>query len=116
MTWSDDATPIGLIRRRIAEFARERAWEPYHSPKNLASAIVVEAAELLELYLWGDEIDEQKRPRLEEEAADVAICLLNLCNAVGLDLAAAIERKIALNEHKYPAARVRGSAKKYDDY
>ncbi|HJZ84672.1 MAG TPA: nucleotide pyrophosphohydrolase [Polyangia bacterium] len=116
MSWSDDTTALSTLKRRIAEFARARDWERYHTPKNLACATAAEAGELLELFLWQDTLPEGKRAQLEAEVADVAICLLNLCHAAGIDLAAAVERKISDNERKYPPEKVRGSAKKYDEY
>src|SRR5204862_6652398 len=107
---NDQTTPLGELKARVAAFARERAWERFHTPKNLACAVAAEAGELLELFLWQEAA---RRERLEEEAADVAICLLNLCQVAGIDLAAAIERKMAANAAKYPADKVRGSARKY---
>src|SRR5262245_14637999 len=101
MTLSDDATPLRELRARVAAFVEARDWAQYHAPKNLAMAIACEAAELMELYLWVDAgasravTDEPKaRARVEAEVADVAICLLNLCNVVGIDLAAAVEKKL----------------------
>jgi len=111
----DDETPVARLREMWARFVRERDWEQFHSPKNLAMALSVEAAELLEHFLWVDN-DASRRvgddpARLEEvadEIADVAGALLALCNSLGLDLTAAIERKMAKNEKKYPADKIRG--------
>ena len=120
---TDDDTTVGELRRLIAEFIRERDWEQFHDPKNLSMAIATEAAELMEHYLWVDAPesaavtdDPARRVRVEAEVADVAICLLNLCNAIGIDLAAAVDRKLAEVEAKYPADKVRGKALKYDEY
>jgi NTP pyrophosphatase (non-canonical NTP hydrolase) len=110
---NDQSTTLADIKARIAAFAHERDWERYHTPKNLACAVAAEAGELIELFLWQDEA---RRERLEEEAADVAICLLNLCQVAGIDLASAIERKMRANAEKYPADKVRGSSRKYDEY
>jgi NTP pyrophosphatase (non-canonical NTP hydrolase) len=107
---------IAELSVRVAAFAREREWEGFHTPKNLACAVAVEAAELVELYLWQEELPPEKHGRLEEEVADVASCLLNLCHVAGIDLAAAVLRKLETNAQKYPVDKVRGSAKKYDDY
>ena len=123
MTFSDDTTPLAALRARVAEFVRARDLAQYHAPKNLAMAIACEAAELMELYLWVDApasrevtADAAKRARVEDEAVDIAICLLNLCNVVGIDLSAAVERKLGEADAKYPADKVRGRAEKYSDY
>jgi dCTP diphosphatase len=107
---SDKTTSILELRSRLAEFARERDWEKFHSPKNLSVALAVEIAELLELFQWKTEQESYEAlndpltlQRLREEIADVAIYLLNLCNKVDVDLASAIVDKIAQNAAKYPA-------------
>jgi len=84
-------------------------------------ALSVEAGELLELYLWAADDGPQppvasRSPRVAEEIADVAICLLNLCEHAGVDLAAAMEAKIAKNEARYPVDKVRGRLEKHDEY
>jgi dCTP diphosphatase len=115
---SDQDTSIASLRDRLRAFAQEREWEQFHRPKDLAQAVSVEAAELLELYLWqpadtdrDHPPDAVRRARLAEEVADVAICLLNLCNALDLDLADAIVAKIAKNAAKYPVETSRGKAR-----
>jgi NTP pyrophosphatase (non-canonical NTP hydrolase) len=120
-TASDDATPLAALKAKVAAFVEARDWAQYHAPKNLAMAIACEAAELMELFLWMDApasraIGGERRARVEAEAADVAICLLNLCNVLGIDLSAALERKLAEADAKYPAERVRGRAEKYSEY
>jgi dCTP diphosphatase len=124
----DASTKVAELRARVAAFVKERDWEQFHAPKNLAMALACEAAELMEEYLWmdaaesraatqgGSEEGKARRARVEAEAADVAFCLLNLCNVVGIDLASAMERKLAEASAKYPADKVRGQAKKYDEY
>lgn len=109
------------LQARVRAFADARDWGRYHSPRNLAMALSVEAAELLELYLWcADEgpqpLEPSRSPRVADEAADVLICLLNFCDRAGVDLARALESKLARAEAKYPADRVRGKALKYDEY
>jgi dCTP diphosphatase len=119
-----DATGnIAELRARVAAFVAERAWEPFHAPKNLAMALACEAAELMEPYLWveaeasrGLTADPEKRARVEAEVADVAICLFNLVNVLGMDLSRAVDAKLADAAKKYPAEVVRGQAKKYDEY
>jgi NTP pyrophosphatase (non-canonical NTP hydrolase) len=117
----DTTTTIAQIKERIVAFNDERDWGRYHSPRNLAMALSVEAAELLELYLWSADDGPQppvpeRIPKVAEEAADVAICLLNLCHHAGIDLAAAVEAKMAANAEKYPADLVRGKLLKHSEY
>lgn len=102
----------------VAAFMNARDWERYHSPRQVAAALAVEAAELQQLYLWRDDDDpmDDRRESIEAEAADVAICLLNFCNRAGVDLGPAILRKLEAAEQKYPVERVRGRNKKYDEY
>jgi len=93
----------------IRAFVAERAWEPFHDPKNLAMAVASEAGELVAELRWvsSDAADEFAtsggvRARLEDEAADVAITLLMFCDRVGIDLAVAIPRKLEKNAERYP--------------
>jgi NTP pyrophosphatase (non-canonical NTP hydrolase) len=107
------------LRARVRAFADERDWGRFHSPRNLAMALSVEAGELLELYLWtaDDAAPTPERTALAaDEAADVMICLLNFCDRAGIDLGQAVVSKLARAADKYPADRVRGSARKYDQY
>lgn len=115
---------VGVLRalqERLAAFAAARDWEQFHSPKNLAMALSVEAAELVEEFQWLTEeqsqaLDPERRGRVRLELADVFIYLLRISDRLGVDLLAAANDKIALNEQKYPAARVRGDARKYTEY
>lgn len=116
-----DVKSIDELRERLREFARERDWEQYHSPKNLAMALIVEAAELVEHFQWLTEPQSQalppdKREQVAQELADVFIYLVRLADRVDIDLLDAAQKKLVLNAQKYPAARVRGSAKKSDEY
>jgi dCTP diphosphatase len=109
------------LQRRVAAFAAARDWDQFHSPKNLAMALSVEASELLEEFQWLTEeqsrvLDAERRERVRLEMADVLIYLLRLAGKLDVDLARAATDKIALNERKYPADRVRGSARKYTEY
>ena len=109
------------LTERLAQFAKERDWEQFHSPKNLAMALIVEAGELVEPLQWLSEdetkdLSEAQRQALSEEAADVLLYLLRFCDRVGIDLEQAAWAKIAKNAAKYPADKVRGSARKYTDY
>ncbi len=103
-------------------FAREREWEQFHSPKNLSMALAAEAGELMEHFLWTESAASQavvrepaKREEIADEIADVVIYALEFANISGLDLAAAIEAKLAKNAAKYPVEKARGNAKKYTE-
>lgn len=116
----DDTTTIGALRDELRAFNRARDWAQYHSPRNLAMALSVEAAELLELYLWCADEGPQppvasRIPKVTDEAADVAICLLNFCDRAGIDLAAAVRAKLARNAEKYPVARSSGRLERSDE-
>ena len=104
----------------LRAFARERDWEQFHSPKNLACALSVEAAELLEHFQWLSEeqsraLDADKRAAVAAEAADVLLYLLQLCDKLGIDLVRAARQKLARNAEKYPVERSRGSSRKYTE-
>ena len=120
--FTDSATTIQQIKQRIMAFAREREWEQFHSPKNLSMALAAEAAELMEHFLWATPeqsvavaIDPAKRGKIADELADVVIYALEFANTTGLDLAAAIEAKMAQNAKKYPVEKARGRADKYTE-
>lgn len=109
------------LRDLTRQFASERQWQAFHTPKNLAMALSVEAAELMEHFQWlvtgaEHELDEQARTGIRHEMADVLLYLVQLADKTGVDLHAAAVEKIALNAQKYPAARVQGDARKYDRY
>jgi dCTP diphosphatase len=112
---------LAELQAKVRAFSDARDWGRFHSPRNLAMALSVEASELLELYLWcadgGPQPAEPSRdPKVAEEAADVLMCLLNLADRAGIDLEAALLAKLAAAEEKYPVDRVRGRALKYDEY
>ena len=109
------------VLNRLNAFVAERDWEKFHSPKNLAAGLAIEAAELLELFLWvGEEesrkLDEPHLARLREEIGDVQLYLINLAAKFDLDPLECASVKLDINKLKYPADQVRGSAKKYNDY
>ena len=109
------------IRERLAAFAQERDWDQFHTPKNLAMALSVEVAELVEHYQWlptglDAELDEAKRTGIRHELADVLMYLVRLADKSGVDLHAAVLEKMVLNAEKYPVEQVRGDARKYSDY
>lgn len=109
------------LKARVREFVAERDWDRFHSPKNLAMALSVEASELVELFQWLTEEesaapDPERRRRVAEELADVLWFLVRLADKLDIDLLEAAEQKLAANAAKYPADRVRGDARKYDQY
>lgn len=109
---------IAELKALVADFMAERDWAQYHSPRNMAAAISVEASELQELFLWRSDDDHasEHRADIEAEAADIAITLLEFCNVMDIDLAAAIRVKLAKAALKYPVERVKGRREKYDEY
>jgi len=109
------------LKARVRAFVAERDWERFHSPKNLAMALSVEASELVELFQWLTEeesgaLDGAARRRVAEELADVLWFLVRLSDRLDIDLLEAAELKLAENAKKYPAEKVRGDARKYDEY
>jgi len=116
---SDDG--LNQLKQRLRQFAVERDWEQFHSPKNLSMAPIGEAAELLEHFQWLTEDQSQTLPpdklaEVELELADIQLYLIRLADKLNVDLLAAADKKIVLNEKKYPADKVRGSSKKYSEY
>ena len=109
------------MREYLRDFAAQRDWDQFHSPKNLAMALAVEAAELLEHFQWLSEeqsaglTPEQLAP-VADEIADVQLYLVRLADRLGVDIPTAVAKKTKKNEAKYPADKVRGSARKYTDY
>ena len=112
---------LAELKERLRVFVAERDWEQFHSPKNLAMALSVEASELVELFQWLTEAesaaaDEKLRRRAAEELADVLWFLVRIADVLEIDLLQAAESKLAQNAEKYPVDRVRGQARKYDQY
>ena len=109
------------LREIIRAFVDERDWDQFHTPKNLASALSVEAAELLEHFQWLqhgriDELGADKLVQVRHEMADVLVYLVRLADKLDVDLFDAVQEKMVLNREKYPAEQVRGDARKYDEY
>ncbi|GGS15443.1 nucleotide pyrophosphohydrolase [Streptomyces aureoverticillatus] len=101
---------VAGLQRRLAEFAAARHWEPFHTPKNLAAALSVEAAELVEIFQWltPEESarvmdDPDSAHRVTDEVADVLAYLLQFCEVLGVDPLEALAAKIDRNEHRFPA-------------
>jgi len=109
------------IQSDLEDFAQERDWNQFHSPKNLAMALIVEAAELVEHFQWlsgqqSNNLEEASRKAIASEIADIQIYLLRLADRLSIDVEEAVEAKMEENRVKYPAERVRGSAAKYTEY
>ncbi len=109
------------LTRLLRDFVRERDWEQFQSPKNLAMALSVEVAELLEHFQWltqaeSCDLPPEKRAAVADEMADVLIYLVRLADRLDIDLLDAAERKMERNGERYPAELVRGSAKKATEY
>ena len=101
-------------------FRRQRDWEQFHAPRNLAAALSVEAAELLEHFIWAsdaqaDAIGADKKERIAAEIADIAIYLSYLANDLGIDVDAAVRDKMKINAQRYPVDKARSSSRKYSD-
>lgn len=129
--WTDNAVPhtkgrqavasLNDLSLRLREFVARRDWDQFHSPKNLATALSVEVAEILEHFQWltereSCELPEDKLAEIADEIGDVLIYLVRLADVLGIDLLSAAEEKLAKNEEKYPAEKVRGKALKYTEY
>lgn len=104
----------------LLQFRRERDWEQFHSARNLAASISVEAAELLESFIWTSdeqvqEIVRSRHAEITDEIADIAILLTYLAHDLSIDIDAAVKNKIQVNAMKYPVEKARGSNKKYFD-
>ena len=115
------ADSLDQLSRRLVAFARARDWEQFHSPKNLAMALIAECAELVEHFQWLTEaqsyaLPPDKKDEVALELADILIYLLRCAERLDVDLLAAAHRKIALNEARYPVERVRGDARRASEY
>lgn len=107
------------LRERLAAFCAEREWDQFHNPKNLAMALCGEAGELMEHFQWlsfdqAANLPPEAKHEVALEAADVLLYLVRLCDKCGIDLAAAADRKLAINAQRYPVDKARGQSTKYD--
>jgi NTP pyrophosphatase (non-canonical NTP hydrolase) len=115
------ASDLTTLRDAMRAFIAERDWEQFHSPKNLAMALSVEAAELVEHFQWLTEeqsrtLDAAARAPVADELADVLLYLVRIADELGIDLHAAARAKMTRNAEKYPVEKARGSARKYTEY
>ncbi len=114
-------TDLAELRDRLRTFAAARDWDQFHSPKNLAMALIAEAGELVEHFQWLREdetlrLPADRRAEIAMELADVLAYLVRLADKLDIDLLEAASAKLARNEARYPVAKVRGSARKYTAY
>ena len=115
------ADTLDELRARINNFVAERDWAQFHTPKNLAMAMIVEAAELVEQFQWDTPHESQqltldKREAVRHELADTFVYLLRIAEVLEIDLIDATNKKIDLNAQKYPVEKVKGSNAKYTKY
>lgn len=114
MTKNDNSPTLERIKEKLREFRDHRDWAQFHNPKDLAMAISIEANELLELYLW-KESKEVDKDRVKEELADVLSYCVYLAMNYDLDIFEIMDQKIDSNDRKYPVAKAKGNAKKYNE-
>lgn len=112
---------LEALRQRVAAFAAARDWDQFHAPKNLAMALIAECAELVEHFQWLSEeqsasLTEDKKAAVRLELADILIYLVRISDKLNIDLLAAAGDKIAINEERYPAEKVRGDARRAGEY
>ena len=112
---SDDATTVGELRAAVAAFVAEREWEQFHTPKNLAMSIAIEAAEIMEHFQWLTAAesaavldDPEMHHAVADELADVIIYCLSFANSAKIDITTAVLAKLERNESRFPVERVRG--------
>lgn len=112
---------LARLNLRLLDFARDRDWEKFHSPKNLVMALAGECGELLEHFQWLSEVQSvslpaEKKQEVALEMADILIYLLRLSERLDVDLLEAVEAKIGINEQRYPVDKVRGDARRASEY
>ncbi len=118
----DNNNTINDLKKIVAKFITERDWRQFHGAKNLSTNIAIEAAELMELFVWArnkeeaDEILKDKQQAVEHELADVLFCILAFADEYNIDLTKAFKDKIAHTAKKYPVEQCKGMNKKYDEY
>ncbi len=117
----DSKTTISELKKLVSKMVKDREWERFHTPSNLAKSIIIEAAELLEKFQWTD-WDESKRilgkekHEIEDEISDIVAYLFSLCNLYNIDLSSSFKRKMKKNLLKYPIEKCKGKSGKYTRY
>ena len=119
----DSQVTLESLRKELAIFAKRRDWDQFHTPRNLLCAMVGEVGELSEIFQWKGPVEPgcpkftpREREHLGEELSDVLLYLVRLADRCHIDLSAAVLDKLSKNAEKYPAEKVKGSSKKYDEY
>jgi|UniRef100_UPI00404A19F7 dCTP diphosphatase len=119
---TDSTATVAELKSRVLAFSTERDWAQFHAPKNISMALAAESGELMEHFLWASPEEslviarsKAKRGDIADELADVVIYALEFANVTGIDLAAAIDRKMQANARKYPVAKSRGRSAKYNE-
>ena len=109
----DSGTNISELKEQVDEYIEEREWKKYHNPKDLSFSMVIELAELMEIFQWEDQEsidkmldDEEELEKIKDEVADVAIYLLSFCNTADIDLSSTVLNKIEKIKKKYPKEKV----------
>lgn len=122
MSQSHEILDLTALKEKIQAFAQERDWEQFHTPKNLAMALSVEASELAEIFQWLTEKqsfeianDEKELLKVKDELADIVTYTVRLCGVLNIDLPKELERKMKMNAEKYPVEKSKGIAKKYTE-
>ena len=115
------SSDLNTLKQRLREFAEARDWDQFHSPKNLSMALSTEVAEIVEHFQWlteeqSNNLTQDKLDEVETELADTLIYLIRLADKLDINLITAAQRKIEVNERKYPVEKAKGSAKKYTEY
>lgn len=118
---SNLSTDLNGLREQVSQFAEERDWRQFHSPKNLAMALSVEAGELLERFQWStqdqsDNLSARDLAAVREEVADVFIYLILIADRLDIGLVEAAQEKLAINREKYPIDKAKGNSTKYSEY
>ncbi len=116
----DSSRDMQGLRDALRDFVSERDWDQFHTPRNLASSICIESAELLERFQWADrnsdELTADEMVAIRHDLADVLLYLVRLADKLGIDPIAAAHEKIEINASKYPIEKARGSSRKYDQF
>jgi dCTP diphosphatase len=117
----DSRVTLAALKEKVRQFVEERDWQQYHTPKSLSMGLAIEAAELMELFLWSTNegsINDlaQRCQEVENEVADIAFTLLNFCDRYAIDLSQALAHKMILNAQKYPVEKSRSKSAKYTEY
>ena len=111
----DTTTTLALLKKRVDDFIQERDWSQFHTSRSIVMGLSIEAAELMELFLYENELKPEKRTTAAHELVDVLWWLLSFANKNDIDISRAFEEKIKLNAQKYPVEKAKGKATKYTD-